>query len=387
MAIAKLASHVQAVRLTRRNRRKSIRNRRNFAATAPVDKTTSLRRHGRKPMKSMLCVSGVLTAAALAMLPIEPSNAQQVRLIFASQSPAGTPNTVFYSNWANRVSEQSNGKLKIEVRDGETLANFITAYDRVSDDVVQIGWIIHSLVGNRFPLSDVSSLPFLGDNNVACSVASWRLYKSGLLDNEYKDIVPIWFGCLTTTYLHWAKEPKQTDDLGGAKFRVNGKIPAQATQLLGGTPISMTGGEMYEALQRGTVDGVATSWAGFEPYKLAEVTTYHLEVPISGTPSMHFMSRKKFDALPKDVQDVLKANSGEEPSRAAGAYFESAAARARAPVAASPQHKMAKLTPEQFSGWKKKVAVVSENWAKDRPNGDKAIEMFNKYYDDVLAGR
>ncbi len=244
----------------------------------------------------MLTRFGVATlTTALLWLACPYAATAQTRLIFASQSPAGTPNTVFYSNWANRVNEQSNGKLKIEVRDGETLANFITAYDRVNDDVVQIGWIIHSLVGNRFPLSDVSSLPFLGDNNVGCSVASWRLYKSGLLDNEYKDIVPIWFGCLTTTYLHWAKEPKQTDDLGGAKFRVNGKIPAQAVQLLGGTPISMTGGEMYEALQRGIVDGVATSWAGFEPYKLAEVTTYHLEVPISGTPSMHFMSRKKFE--------------------------------------------------------------------------------------------
>jgi TRAP-type transport system periplasmic protein len=325
-------------------------------------------------------------AAALVLLACTPAAQAQTRLIFASESPAGTPNSVFFASWANRVSEQSKGKLKIEVRDGETLANFITAYDRVSDDVVQIGWIIHSLVGNRFPLSDVSSLPFLGDNNVACSVASWRLYKSGLLDNEYKDIVPIWFGCLTTTYLHWAKEPKQTDDLGGAKFRVNGKIPAQAVQLLGGTPISMTGGEMYEALQRGTVDGVATSWAGFEPYKLAEVTTYHLEVPVSGTPSMHFMSRKKFESLPKDVQELITANSGEEASRAAGAYFESAAARARAPVAASPQHKIAKLGPEQYANWKKMVAVVSENWAKDRPNGDKAIEQFNKFYNDAVAG-
>jgi TRAP-type transport system periplasmic protein len=311
----------------------------------------------------------------------------QTRLIFASESPAGTPNSVFFSSWANRVNEQSNGKLRIEVRDGETLANFITAYDRVNDDVVQIGWIIHSLVGNRFPLSDVSSLPFLGVNNVACSAASWRLYKSGLLDNEYKDIVPIWFGCLTTTFLHWAKEPKQTDDLGGAKFRVNGKIPAQAVQLLGGTPVSMTGGEMYEALQRGLVDGAATSWAGFEPYKLAEVTTYHLEVPVGGTPSMHFMSRKKFESLPKDIQDLLKATSGEEPSRAMGAYMDSAAARARAPVAASPKHKIATLTPEQYAAWKKKVAVVSENWAKDRQNGDKAIEMFNKFYDDAVAGR
>jgi TRAP-type C4-dicarboxylate transport system substrate-binding protein len=337
-------------------------------------------------MRKLLCASA-MAVVAIAITPPPLSQAQQTRLIFASQSPAGTPNTVFYSNWANRVSEQSNGKLKIDVRDGETLSNFITAYDRVSDDVVQIGWIIHSLVGNRFPLSDVSGLPFLAENNVACSVASWRLYKSGLLDNEYKDIMPIWFGCLTTNYLHWAKEPKQTDDLGGAKFRVSGKVPAQAIQILGGTPVSMTGGEMYEALQRGLVDGVATTWAGFEPYKLAEVTSYHLEVPISGIPSMHFMSRKKFESLPKDVQDVILANAGEEPSRAAGAYFASAAARARAPVAASPQHKIAKLTPEQYENWRKRVAVVTDTWVKDHQNGDKALEQFTKYYNAAAAGQ
>ena len=310
----------------------------------------------------------------------------QTRLIFASQSPAGTPNTVFFNSWAQKVNDQSKGAVRIEVRDGETLANMMTAYDRVADDVIQIGWIFHSLVGNRFPLSEVSSLPFIGDDNVACSAASWRLYKSGLLAGEYQDIKPIWFGCLTTNYLHWAKEPKSFDDLGGLKFRVSGKIPARAIELLGGTPVSLAPGEMYEALQRGTVDGVATTWAGFEPYKLIEVTTTHLEVPLGGIPSMHFMSKKKFDSLPKDVQDVINANSGEEPSRAAGAYFASAAARARAPVAASDKQKIVKLTPEQFDSWKKKVATVTESWVKDRAGGDKAYAEFVKDYNDALAG-
>lgn len=333
-------------------------------------------------------VTTVVWTAALALgLAAAQDAGAETRLIFASQSPAGTPNTVFYNSWAQKVNEQSKGAVRIEVRDGETLANFITALDRVNDDVIQIGWIIHGLVGNRFPLSDVSSLPFIGDDNVACSLASWRLYKSGLLDAEYKDIVPIWFGCLTTTYLHWAKEPKSFDDLGGAKFRVNGKIPSQGIQLLGGTPVSLTGGEMYEALQRGTVDGVATSWAGFEPYKLIEVTTTHLEVPLGGSPSMHFMSKKKFDSLPKDVQDVIRANSGEEASRAAGAYFDSSAQRARAPVAASPKHKIVKLTPEQYENWKKKIAVVTEQWKKDRPDGGKVYDQFVKFYNDAKAGR
>ncbi len=336
-------------------------------------------------MKTLLI--SALAVAALAMIGAPHDADAQTRLIFASQSPAGTPNTIFYNSWAQKVNDAGKGSVRVEVRDGETLSNFITAYDRVNDDVIQFGWIIHSLVGNRFPRSDVNSLPFIGDDNTACSVAAWRLYKSGLLDEEYKDIVPIWFGCLTTNYLHWAKEPKHFDDLAGLKFRVSGKIPAQAVQLLGGTPISMTGGEMYEALQRGTVDGLATTWAGFEPYKLHEVTTTHLEIPLGGIPSMHFMSKKKFDSLPKQVQDAIMANSGEEASRTAGAYFASAAARARAPVVASDKHKMIKLTPEQLENWKKKVSGVTDTWIKERPDGDKVYAAFVKFYNEAAAGR
>ena len=117
------------------------------------------------------------------------------------------------------------------------------------------------------------------------------------------------------------------------------------------------------------------------------MTSYHLEVPISGIPSMHFMSRKKFESLPKDVQDVILANAGEEPSRAAGAYFASAAARARAPVASSPQHKIAKLTTEQYESWRKRVAVVTDTWVKEHQNGDKALEQFTKYYNAAAAGQ
>jgi hypothetical protein len=29
---------------------------------------------------------------------------------------------------------------------------------------------------------------------------------------------------------------------------------------------------------------------------------------------------------------------------------------------------------------------VSENWAKERPGGDKVIDAFSKYYNDALAG-
>jgi TRAP-type C4-dicarboxylate transport system substrate-binding protein len=218
-------------------------------------------------------------------------------------------------------------------------------------------------------------------------VAFWRLYKSGLLDAEYRDITPLWFGCLSTTYLHWAKDPKTTDNLNGLKFRVNNKVAGQVVQLMGGTPISLAGGEMYEALQRGTVDGVTTSWAGFEPYKLIEVTSYHLEVPIGTTPSMHFMSRKKLDSLPQAVRDVIMANSGEARTREMAMYIDGSAKRARDAVQAAPdKHKLAKLDASQLVEWKKRTAPITENWIKDHQGGDKIVAAFSKFYQDALAG-
>jgi TRAP-type C4-dicarboxylate transport system substrate-binding protein len=219
---------------------------------------------------SMISSRAILTTALSALMLLASTHlakAQELRLIFASGSPAGTPNSVFYQKWVDRVNEQGKGVLRVELRDGESIANFINVHDRVQNDVVQIGWTIHSLLGNKFPLTDVVSLPFQGDNNVACSAAFWRMYKSGFLDSEYQDVVPIWFGCLTASYLHWAKAPRSLEDLNGLKFRVNGKLPGRVIQLLGGTPVSLAGGEMYEGLQRGTIasrrHGPASSHTSF----------------------------------------------------------------------------------------------------------------------------
>jgi TRAP-type C4-dicarboxylate transport system substrate-binding protein len=315
------------------------------------------------------------------------ATAEPAKLIFTSLSPGGSANSVFFGAWAKKVNAASHGTLNIEVRDGESLANFGNVYERVTNDVVQIGWIIHGIVGNKFPLSDVASLPFLVDDNVGCSVAMWRLYKSGMLDAEYREVVPLWFGCLSTTYLHFAKKPPTTDNLEGLKMRVNNKITGEVIKLMGGTPISLPGGEMYQALQRGTIDGVATAWSAFDPYKLSEVTSFHLEVPMGTTPSMQFMARKKFDALPKAARDAIMENAGEAGSRMMGAYIAGKAKEARDAVAADPaKHTLVKLSSVQLEAWEKRTAPITAEWIKGHPARDKVLVAFKNYYKEVVAG-
>lgn len=332
-------------------------------------------------MRFALCLL-MLTACILAASS-QVTAAQETRLIFASMNPAGSPNSVFFNAWAQRVNDAAQGTLKVEVRDGTAIANFGNSYARTMGDVVQIGWIQHAFVAGRFPLSEVTNLPFMSDGHTNCSVALWRLYKSGALDNEYRDVVPMWFGCLNQTGIHLAKTPHSNDDLRGLKLRVAGKVVSQIVERMGGTPISMGAENMYESLQRGTIDGALTSWSAFEPFKLHEVAFYHLEVPLGATPSMFFMSRKKFDSLPAAARKVLENAAGEAQSRAFGVHIFNQGVRASAPVASSDKHKIVQLDARQTKAWQDKFISIRGDWAKERAGGDKVLETFQSIYAEV----
>jgi len=317
---------------------------------------------------------------------VQAASAQETRLLFTSLSPAGSPNSQFFNSWAQRVNDQSGGALKIEVRDGTALANFGNSYDRVLSDVVQIGWVQPAFIAGKFPLSEVTNLPFMTDDDINCSLALWRYYKSPVMAAELQDVVPVWASCLAQSGLHFAKAPRSDTELNGLKMRVAGKVPSQIVERMGGTPVSMTAESIYEALQRGTIDGMVTSWAAFEPYKFAEVAFYHVEVPIGSNPSMFMMSRKKYDSLPPAARKALDDNSGEAIVREAAKHFAAQAARARAAVAQLPNHKIVTPPPAQLAALKEKLNPIVVDWAKERPGADKAVETFRQIYAQVKAG-
>ena len=317
---------------------------------------------------------------------VQAASAQEPRLLFTSLSPAGSPNSQFFNSWAQRVNDQSGGALKIEVRDGTALANFGNSYDRVLSDVVQIGWVQPAFIAGKFPLSEVTNLPFMTDDDINCSLALWRYYKSPVMAAELQDVVPIWASCLAQSGLHFAKAPRSDTELNGLKMRVAGKVPSQIVERMGGTPVSMTAESIYEALQRGTIDGMVTSWAAFEPYKFAEVALYHVEAPIGSNPSMFMMSRKKYESLPPAARKALDDNSGEAIVREAAKHFAAQAARARAAVAQLPNHKIVTPPPAQLAALKEKLNPIVVDWAKERPGADKAVETFRQIYAQVKAG-
>jgi TRAP-type transport system periplasmic protein len=331
-------------------------------------------------------VAGILAAG---LVWAGAAQGEETTLIFATDGPTGTHVAVrVFHPWAEHINEIGKGVLHLEVRDGMSIVNPTNFYDRVQNDVAQIAWGSLGNLTGTFPHAEFSMLPFQAEKSVDASVAFWRLYKKGQLDPDFKDVVPLMMTVYPQADVHLAKPPKAPlDTLEGLRLMVVAKVSAQSIAALGGSPSSLPLPELYPGLQHGTVDGAVIAWTAFQPYKLAEVTSYHYEMRLGASTGMVFMAKKRYDALPAAARKILDENSGEAASRTLGAAWDEVADEARKAAEADPKQQVVTPTADALAKWEKITAPISADWVKNTPGGEKVLTAFRTYLAQVKAGK
>jgi TRAP-type C4-dicarboxylate transport system substrate-binding protein len=332
----------------------------------------------------------VLAAASVAAcLSILPAAAQEeTTLILATALPPNNPLAVqILHPWSQRVNEAGTGKLKIDIRDGMAIANLRNSYDRVVSDVAQISWLTHNNFPGQFNLSLVGGLPYLSDTSEHGSVAMYRLYKSGVLDAEYNQVLPISLAVLSRGGLHLRRAPQSLDQLKGLKVIVSSRASGEVVTRIGMAPIALTVTEMYEAIQRATVDGAALGWTAVESFKLDEVTSYHANASFGTSAGMLFVNKKRYEALPAAARAVLDRFSVETESRELGKFWDRLDKVGADRVRGLPGHQVVELPAETQARWKTLAEPVAEEWAKSVPNGEKVLAAFRAELAKVKAGQ
>ena len=330
-----------------------------------------------------------MIVVALCVAAAPAVQADEINLLFGTTVVAQAHlNMRVLHPWAERINEQGKGLVHIDVRDGEAIANLSNFYSRVQDDVIQISWGLQAAVGGKFPRTAVGGLPFEVDKSEIGSVALWRVYKSGLFNAEYDTVQPLYMITFPPSGIHYAKQPKTLEDLKGLKLATGSKVAAGTIERLGGTPLSMVTSEYYTSIQRGMVDAVLVQWTAFQPFKLEDVTFYHLESKLGGTAGMVFMAKKKYDALPAAVRKILDDSSGEAESRVYGKFWDDVDNEGRDMVKAlGDRHKIIPQAPEIAAKWRKAVEPVIDDFVKSTPDGAKVLAAFRAETAKVKAGQ
>ena len=207
--------------------------------------------------------------------------------------------------WAKEVEKRTEGRIKITMFHGGTLSQAAQTYEAVVSGVADIGMSVFAYTRGRFPLLEGLDLP-LGypDGLTATRVANDMVRK--YQPEELSDVHVIYLHAHGPGILASKKPVETVADLAAMKIRATG-LSAKIVTALGGTPISMSQGETYEALQKGVVDATFCPIETLKGWKQGEVIDYVVDTKAIGYTTAMFavMNKAKWDSLPEDLQKIM----------------------------------------------------------------------------------
>jgi len=305
-----------------------------------------------------------------------------VDLTYSSFFPATHANSILAQQWCDEVAKRTNGKVKVNLFPGGTLTPADQCYDGVVKGISDIGFSVLSYVKGRFWLTEVIDLP-LGYKNGSQVTHCINAYYNKFKPKELDDVKVLYLHGHGPGILHTCKKPvEKLEDLKGMKIRCTG-TSSKIAAALGATPVAMPQTETYDALQKGVAEGLLGPLETLKGWKFAEVTDYTtLNYGSSYTiVFFHVMNKKKWNSLPKDVQDTIDQIDKEWIEKQAKIWVD--IDKEGKEFAAAKGHKFIPLSKEEDERWAKLVQPILDEYvkttkAKGLP-GDEALKFCQEW--------
>lgn len=261
--------------------------------------------------KAGLATGGAAVAATSLAAPAIAQEMPKIRWRLTSSFP-NTLETIFGGAevLSKAVSAMTDGRFTIDVFPAGELVPGLQALDAVQDGTVEAAHTVcYYYVGKDPTFAIPASIPF-GLN--ARQQNAWLYHGGGnelVADFLGKfGVVGLPGGNTGTQMGGWfRREINGLADLNGLKMRIAG-LAGRVMQPLGLVPQQLAGGDIYPALERGTID--ATEWVGpFDDEKLGFYQVakfYYYPAFWEAGPTVHFLfGKEKYEGLPPAYRAVL----------------------------------------------------------------------------------
>jgi TRAP-type C4-dicarboxylate transport system substrate-binding protein len=232
-----------------------------------------------------------------------------MKLAIASWNVQADPNTKVLMAIAEDLEKATGGRVTSDIS-FKALGKETTYYDAVANGICDIAYVALPYTRGAFPFSEMIGLPIHYPDNVITTKAHYALWKKGYLDKQFADVHTLSVGSMSPYNFFWTKEPVTTlAGFKGKKIRSPGGPWNELVEALGGVPVSITAGETYMAVERGTVDGVFWGWPAMPVFKLHEIVSSMTEINMLGFAFGVFMNKDTYKKLPDEAKAVLKNNA------------------------------------------------------------------------------
>jgi tripartite ATP-independent transporter DctP family solute receptor len=258
----------------------------------------------KNKVKVMMTAFAVLSI----LMPFQGADAaQQIKIKMVGTLPIGHHLTNALNMYKQYVEQKSNGRVVVELYPAQQLYNDKDLVTVLPKGAVDMAIANLDMFTGLAPAVGFFYMPLIFQNEdhffrVAHGKAG-DVVQEELMKVRLKGLGWIHYG--TGDFIF--KSPvSRLEDLRGKRVRAFGQMISYFQQAIGIAPTMMSSGEMYDALQKGTIDGAMSGITSFNSRKLYEVAKYVPDADIEPVvPFMTIVNLKFYNSLPADIQKIL----------------------------------------------------------------------------------
>jgi len=265
-------------------------------------------------------IAGAAAGAAWASLPRRGQAADARELKISHQFPGGSATEGDFRDrlcqkFAGRVAERTNGALKCTVYPGSSLMKTNAQFSALRKGALDLSLVPLNYAGGEVAETNIGLIPGLVTNYD--QGMAWKTKPVGkaladaLADKGVLFVSWIWqAGGIASR----GKPIVDPDDVKGLKVRGGSREMDMVLKQAGATVVTIPSNEIYADMQTGVLDAAMTSSTSLISFRLEEIA----KGLGSGRNAAYWfmlepllMSKSIFEALPKDMQDVVMSVGAE----------------------------------------------------------------------------
>jgi TRAP-type C4-dicarboxylate transport system substrate-binding protein len=205
---------------------------------------------------------------------------EPLTITFSSSNPAGGIHLGF-EWWAEELEKRTNGAVTVEAHYLESLVAGIDTANAISDGRIDAGMVIPGFVPDKFPLWNIVGVPFQTHDPVALAQLQEQMHEENeafKAEFEANGLYPLLFVLVGTPAMGLVEPIDSIDDIQNRRMRQFGYLDTVFAEL-GAETVTLSTAELYEALQRGVVDGYgAWTFEIIPDTSLHEVAPYMYDI-------------------------------------------------------------------------------------------------------------
>lgn len=233
-----------------------------------------------------------------------------------------SPYLAVEQQFAERIAERSNGRIRVEIAYAGALGAGQELLQLAGRGAIDLAAIVPGYYADQLPLARAFQIPFVFDSPLqAIEVSSKSYAEIPAFGAEFDRMnVRVLFQQPLGSYFMTGKTPDcaNIETLNGKRIRSFGADIPRAHAAIGAVPVTVPVGEVYEAIDRGTIDYSFLNPGNILSNRLYEVGKYSCGPFMSIAGHFIVIGNRTWDRLPADLQAILL----EEAAVAQTAYVE-----------------------------------------------------------------